>query len=60
MDVPHCEPISNTTTCFGVTLPYPHTTTQLVSDSENQQDVQKNLVMCRVSIFLYFSVIIDG
>ena len=45
LDVPHCEPISNATTCFGVTLPYSHTTTQLVSDSENQQDVQRNLVM---------------
>ena len=45
IEVPHCESISNATTCFGVTLPYSHTTTQLVSDSENQRDVQKNLVM---------------
>ena len=45
LNVPQCELISNATTCFGVTLPYSHTTTQLVSDSDNQQDVQRNLVM---------------
>ena len=45
MGVRECELLPNGTTCFGVKLPYSYSTTQLATDSENQEEVQKNLLL---------------
>ncbi|CAN8027445.1 unnamed protein product [Ixodes persulcatus] len=37
-----CEPIINAT-CFGVSLPYGHTTVELVNDSTSQLEIQERL-----------------
>ncbi|CAN7999019.1 unnamed protein product, partial [Ixodes hexagonus] len=37
-----CEPIINAT-CFGVSLPYSHTTVELVNDSTSQLEIQERL-----------------
>ena len=51
MSVPECELLPNRTTCFGVKLPYSYSTTQLATDSKNQDEVQKNLLLWQGKYF---------